>query len=50
MNVLYGQPPKIIWLKIGNHSKASTIKVLQNNISAIKQVLLADDKACIELI
>ena len=50
MNILYGQPPKIIWLKIGNQSKASTIKVLQDNIEAIKQVLLLDDKACIELL
>ncbi len=50
MNMLYGQPPKIIWLKIGNQSKASTIKVLQDNIVVIKQVLLADGKACIELI
>ena len=50
MNLLYGQPPKIIWLKIGNQPKASTINVLQDNIEAIKQVLLIDDKACIELL
>lgn len=50
MSMLYGQPPKIIWLKIGNQSKASTIKVLQDNIEAIKQVLLIDNKACIELL
>jgi predicted nuclease of predicted toxin-antitoxin system len=50
MSMLYGQPPKIIWLKIGNQSKASTIKALQNNIEAIKQILLIDDKACIELL
>ncbi|MCF7972060.1 MAG: DUF5615 family PIN-like protein [Methylococcaceae bacterium] len=50
MDLLYGQPPKIIWLKIGNQSKASTIKALQDNAEAIKQVLLADNKACIELL
>ena len=27
MNLLYGQPPKIIWLKIGNQSRAKTILV-----------------------
>lgn len=26
MNLLYGQPPKILWLKMGNQSKATTIK------------------------
>ena len=26
MNSLYGQPPKIVWLKMGNQSKAATIK------------------------
>ena len=50
MSMLYGQPPKIIWLKIGNQSKASTIKVLQDNIEVITQVLLVVDKACIELL
>lgn len=50
MSMLYGQPPKIIWLKIGNQSKATTIKVLQDNFEAINQVLLIDDKACIELL
>lgn len=50
MSMLYGQPPKIIWLKIGNQSKASTIKILQENIEVIQHVLLVDDKACIELL
>jgi len=50
MNMVYGQPPKIIWLKIGNQSKASTIKVLQDNVEAINQVLVTEDKDCIELL
>lgn len=32
-----GQPPKIIWLKMGNQSKAGTIKTLQDNHPAIMQ-------------
>ncbi len=49
MTVLYGQPPKIIWLKTGNQSKAATIKTLQDNQQAIEQALIMDDKACIEI-
>lgn len=50
MNTLYGQPPKIIWLKIGNLSKAETIRVLLENKTAIEQALLIEDKACIEIL
>ncbi len=50
MSLLYGQPPKIIWLKIGNQSKAVTIKALQDNQRLIEQVLLVEDKTCIELL
>ena len=49
MTVLYGQPPKIIWLKTGNQSKAATIKTLQDNQQAIEKALMMDDKACIEI-
>ena len=50
MNILYGQPPKIIWLKLGNQSKVVTIKALLDGYEAIEQVLLINDKACIELL
>lgn len=50
MNMLYGQPPKIIWLKMGNQSKVATIKVLQDSYEVINQVLLGDNKACIEIL
>lgn len=50
MTVLYGQPPKLIWLKMGNQSKTATIKALQDNHPAIMQALIADDKACIEIL
>lgn len=26
MNLVYGQPPKIVWLKMGNQSRTATIK------------------------
>ncbi len=33
---LYGHPPKIIWLRIGNTSTENLIKVLQNHSDIIK--------------
>ena len=50
MDMLYGQPPKVIWLKIGNLSKAETIKVLLESQSLIQSALLHEDKACVEVI
>lgn len=50
MTVLYWQPPKLIWLKMGNQSKAATIKTLQDNHHAIEQALIVHDKACIEIL
>jgi predicted nuclease of predicted toxin-antitoxin system len=49
MNLVYGQPPKIIWLKMGNQSKAATIKALLENEVLIKKALNEDDKDCIEI-
>ena len=50
MNMLYGQPPKVIWLKIGNLSKAETIKVLLENRNIIHTALIDEDKACVEIL
>ena len=49
MNLVYGQPPKIIWLKMGNQSKAATINALLNYQVLITKALLDDDKDCIEI-
>ena len=50
MDLLYGQPPKLIWLKTGNQSKAATIKTLRDNVQAIEHALLISDYACIEIL
>ncbi|MFZ2725765.1 MAG: DUF5615 family PIN-like protein [Methylococcaceae bacterium] len=50
MTLLYGQPPKIVWLKMGNQSKAATIKTLQDYQAIIHQSLFIDNKACIEIL
>lgn len=49
MSNLYGQPPKIIWLKIGNQSKAATINALLANKNTIETALIDENKACIEI-
>ncbi|MCX7085256.1 MAG: DUF5615 family PIN-like protein [Methylococcales bacterium] len=50
MDLLYGQPPKIIWIKTGNKSKAATIKTLRDHILEIEHALLISDHACIEIL
>ena len=50
MTVLYGQPPKIVWLKMGNQSKAATIKTLLDHQQAIEQALIINNHACIEIL
>lgn len=49
MASVYGQPPQIVWLKIGNQSKAATINALIANQQNIEQVLVVEGKACIEI-
>lgn len=49
MSRIYGQPPKIIWLKIGNQSKAATINALVDNRKSIEHGLLIDNLACLEI-
>ena len=47
MSLLYGQPPKIIWLKIGNQTKAVMINALLKNRMEIERLLITEDKACV---
>jgi len=49
MSLLYGQPPKIIWLKTGNQTKAAMIRALTDNSADIQRMLMAEDKACVEI-
>ncbi len=50
MSLIHGQPPKIVWLKMANQTKAQIIKALLDNHQAIEQALIIDNKACIEII
>lgn len=49
MSSVFGQPPKIIWLKIGNQSKAATINSVLTNQQKIQQILMVEDMACLEI-
>ena len=35
LNFLYGAPPKVIWLKVGNISTDEIIKILKNHLDQI---------------
>ena len=48
-SLVWGQPPKVIWLKTKNQSHASTLKILLNHRSLIEEALLARGQACIEI-
>ncbi|WP_019866014.1 DUF5615 family PIN-like protein [Methylovulum miyakonense] len=50
MNLVFGQSPKIIWLKMGNQSKSPIIKTLLDNCGAIERTLIRDNKDCIEIL
>ena len=50
MSLIHGQPPSIVWLKMGNQSKTVTIKTLIDNQQAIEQALIVGNKVCIEIV
>lgn len=49
LSQVWGQPPKIIWLKTKNPSRAATLKLLLKHREAIEQALLVQGQACIEI-
>ncbi|MDD5034053.1 MAG: DUF5615 family PIN-like protein [Methylococcaceae bacterium] len=49
LSTIYGQPPKVIWLRTGNQTKATTLSALLNHRVTIEKALQVDDKACIEI-
>jgi len=50
LSLVWGQPPKVIWLKISNQTRAATLKVLLDNHSRIHQALYDMDQACVEVL
>lgn len=49
MSVLYGFPPKIIWLKCGNQPKNIIKNKLVDNYTAIEQFYRDDAISCMEI-
>lgn len=49
LSTILGPPPKIIWLRTGNQTKAETLAALLNYRRDIEKALLSEDKACIEI-
>ena len=49
LSLVWGQPPKVIWLKINNQSRAATLKVLLDNHSKINAALFDVGQACVEV-
>ncbi len=45
MSLIHGQPPKIVWLKMGNPSKTATIKTLPDNQQTIQLKKIPQDKS-----
>jgi predicted nuclease of predicted toxin-antitoxin system len=49
LSLVWGQPPKVIWLKTRNQSRASTLKLLIDNHDLIVESLEANDLASVEI-
>lgn len=48
LSLVWGQPPKVIWLKISNQSRVATLKVLLDNHARINAALFDMGQACVE--
>jgi len=49
ISLVMGSPPKVIWLKSGNVTKAAITQILLNNREYIEEMLAAEDTTCVEL-
>jgi predicted nuclease of predicted toxin-antitoxin system len=49
LSLVWGQPPKVIWLKTPNPSRAGTLKVLLDHKEMIEEALVAQDMASVEI-
>ncbi|WP_295446010.1 DUF5615 family PIN-like protein [uncultured Thiodictyon sp.] len=49
LSLLNGAPPKVIWLRCGNTSKASLIRLLTQRRGEIETSLADDNAHCLEI-
>ena len=48
-SLLYGPPPKVVWLQCGNTSTANILSVIRNNHAEIGAFLSDTEAYCLEL-
>ena len=46
---LYGPPPKVVWLRVGNASTATALRVLLDHTEAVEAFAISDDEALLVL-
>ena len=49
LSLVWGQPPKVIWLKTRNQSRATTLKILLDLQPMIEEALLNRGQPCVEV-
>jgi len=49
LSLVWGQPPKVIWLKTKNQSRAATLKILLDHKVMLEEALLSHGQACVEV-
>jgi predicted nuclease of predicted toxin-antitoxin system len=49
LSLLYGAPPRIVWLQFGNSSRSRVIQLLLDNATEIKRRLQDDETKCLVL-
>jgi predicted nuclease of predicted toxin-antitoxin system len=49
LSLLHGTPPKVIWLQVGNVSKAAVMQLLIDSGESIERLLADPDIACVEI-
>jgi predicted nuclease of predicted toxin-antitoxin system len=49
LSLVWGQPPKVIWLKTKNQSRKITLQILLDHQPMIEEALLNRGQACVEV-
>jgi predicted nuclease of predicted toxin-antitoxin system len=49
MAFLYGPPPKVMWLRVGNASTATVLRVILEHVEDIEAFAVSDDEALLVL-
>ncbi len=50
IGLLKGSPPKVIWLRCGNHSTLFLTTLIKKNTLSITEFLESEEKFCLEIV